>query len=371
MLDELNDLLKKYKTGKCSDDEVMKIEAFYASLDKAESNALPKIVTEKWYDFSELELELLKLKMHRGKRKRAKVWFYSGAAAIIVLSIGLISLFKYGHEKELSSFLPGKDGAILSLSSGKTIELDGNIGSYIEMEGLGQISEKDGFMKYVPSKSVSMDDTGTNKIVTPIARQYKLELVDGSKVWLNSGSSIEFPTVFKKDMRRITIHGEAYVEVKHIDSIPFIVNVNNHFTIKDIGTAFNISAYEEDKIESVTLVEGKIQIGNSILSPLEQFTRSQDGQSSYKRLEDATDEYIWTKGFLNFNGMDYSTLLRKISRWYDVHVEIVGELPNQHISGNIPNNMPLTNLLKILGNYGLDFNYRNNTLFVSGKKNIH
>ena len=99
-------------------------------------------------------------------------------------------------------------------------------------------------------------------IAIPKGTQYQLQLADGSRVWLNAMTKFRYPTVFKGDKRGVfLLDGEAYFEVNKNKNMPFIVNVDNE-QVKVLGTEFNIKAYNEERVNRITLVEGSVLVSN-------------------------------------------------------------------------------------------------------------
>src|SRR5699024_4772886 len=103
-----------------------------------------------------------------------------------------------------------------------------------------------------------------NTLTTPRGGQYQLTLADGTKVWLNSASSIRYPVAFNGKERKVTVTGEVYFEVVHNAGQPFKVQVGNEI-IKDLGTHFNVNAYKNESAVKVTLLEGAVEIKDRVL----------------------------------------------------------------------------------------------------------
>ena len=99
----------------------------------------------------------------------------------------------------------------------------------------------------------------------PVGQRAEVLLADGTKVWLNSSSTLRYPEQFEKDTRNIELDGEGYFEVAHNPQIPFIVHTNK-YNIKVLGTSFNAMAYDESNSFEVSLLKGKVQIENPLTS---------------------------------------------------------------------------------------------------------
>lgn len=185
---------------------------------------------------------------------------------------------------------------------------------------------------------------------TPVGGIYQLILQDGSKVWLNSSSSIRYPTEFTDKERSVEISGEAYFEIVKNAAKPFIVKVNNLAEVKVLGTHFNVNAYTDEAEVKTTLLEGAVNIsqGNksSTLSPGQQAQINQSG--FIKRVDnvDLDEAVAWKNGNFLFNSATLPAVLRQAARWYDLEIVYEGKVPPDKFSGQIPRSVNLSSLLK-------------------------
>ena len=267
------------------------------------------------------------------------------------------------HTTIIKDVLPGKTGAILTLADGSHVVLDSAGNQQIVRQGNVQITNQNGQLTYNSSRN-STGESSFNTLTTPAARQYKLVLPDGSKVWLNAGSSIRYPTAFKGKTREVEINGEAYFEVAHNASKPFRVKTGN-IIIEDIGTAFNINAYGDEPAVKTTLVEGSIRLhagsNNKILRPGMQGAVPQ-GETSIATNNVDVDEIIaWKEGLFNFNNLDIETVMRQIGRWYNMQIIYEGRKPEGQFSGIIDRNTNLAFILKSLEYSGMRFKVETST----------
>src|SRR5690606_35080110 len=136
--------------------------------------------------------------------------------------------------------LPGKTGAILTLSDGSQVVLDSLREGVVSNQNGTQVVLEDGGLAYNPAGPASGEIT-YNTITTPKGRQFDVRLPDGTRAWLNAASSITYPTVFRGNERMVKITGEVYLEVVK-SNIPFAVNVKDQTSIRVLGTHFNINA---------------------------------------------------------------------------------------------------------------------------------
>lgn len=267
-------------------------------------------------------------------------------------------------EQPLDIF-PGGSKAILTLADGRKIELDeSKNGILVNQGGIKVHKNSDGIIEYTFSKketpsSNSLDPAEPvfNTIETPVGGKYQLNLADGSKVWLNSSSSIRFPIFFSMDNREVELKGEAYFEVSKDSKRKFSVRSGIQ-TVEVLGTQFNINAYSDEKSIKTTLFEGEIRVidlktnDSKLLKPGEQ---SNVDQSIQIRRIDTQTEIAWKEGYFHFKKADIETVMRQLGRWYGVTARYEGNLPKHHFSGAISNNLTLLEVLEILEKSNIHF----------------
>lgn len=289
---------------------------------------------------------------------------------------------------------PGTQNATLTLADGTTITLDSAANGNLAQQGNTRVIKLNGQIAYTDKGGGGHDGAtaGTNKdgaagrvlnndapllntISTARGNQYMLVLSDGSKVWLNAASSMRFPTSFKGKERRVEITGEAYFEIADNPSMPFKV-VAGGGEIQVLGTHFNVNAYSDEASVKTTLLEGAIVVQKEqsrlVLSPGQQARFSHmgaDGQGTATgqgtlagrgrdqaargkitvlKGVDTGLETAWKDGFFWFDNTDIHTLMRQVSRWYDVDVAFSGDITNDGFTGKVSRNVPLSQLLKVL-----------------------
>lgn len=295
---------------------------------------------------------------------RRRKWQLVAVAAAIIMIIGISSYFMLFGENYNNSeivkaesrdkrfkndVLPGEDKAVLTLADGSTIMLDDVKNGILTQQGNTKVIKLAGKLAYDPADAESKEVL-YNSIVTPRGGQYQIELPDGSLVWLNAASSLRFPTAFIGKDRRVEITGEAYFEVTKNKSMPFIVNVEGS-EIQVLGTHFNVMAYKEESYTKTTLLEGSVKFvhGNisSIIKPGQQTQLANSGQ--FKVLDNIdTDAVIaWKNGNFDFDGVDIETVMRQLSRWYNVEVKY-NKKTNILFYAEIPRNTKLSEVLQAL-----------------------
>ncbi len=172
-------------------------------------------------------------------------------------------------------------------------------------------------------KVLTLAKSELNRLVVPYGKRSKLILSDGTEVWLNSGTQLDFPSEFNGNTREIFIEGEIFIDVAHNAQVPFIVHAQD-MDIRVQGTSFNISAYSDESSKTVVLVEGKVRIGRGSTHIAELLPNEKIDITENNFLKETVDvsEYIsWRKGVLEFNSTPMSEILRKIGRYYNVQFD--------------------------------------------------
>ncbi|MFD2555307.1 FecR family protein [Sphingobacterium tabacisoli] len=275
---------------------------------------------------------------------------YAAAVIFLTLTIGGYFLIKtkFGQVVEDSVIAggiePGGSKARLTLSNGDTMVLDADEKG-IRIDDKGISYESGGAVS-----SFSQEVTYATLSV-PRAGQYQLVLPDGSKVWLNSESELTYPVSFKGTLRVVHLKGEGFFDVQHMVDRPFVVKSKGQ-DIEVLGTAFNVSAYENDGAVTTTLVRGRVQIGATgvderfLLKPgMQALVRN--GHVHVKTGVNVEEYTAWKDGVIVLEKQNIREVLKQIERWYDVEF-VVGktDLPMETMSGEVSNKLPIDVLLK-------------------------
>jgi transmembrane sensor len=186
-----------------------------------------------------------------------------------------------------------------------------------------------------------------NTLINPRgSKVVQLTLVDGTKVWLNSESSLKYPTAFAGTTRNVEITGEAYFEVAKDQSKKFIVTANN-LTTEVLGTYFNINTYPDESSSRVTLVEGSISVNKILIQPNQQAQLTASGINILNNV-DVESVMAWKNGTFDFGGADVEATMRTLARWYDVEVVYEGPRPVANFRGTIARQENISEVLKML-----------------------
>lgn len=219
---------------------------------------------------------------------------------------------------------PGDDKATLTLSDGSVIVLDNASAGQLAKQGNTNIEKsKDGRLVYIPGHTQG-NDIVYNTMSTPRGGQYTLRLPDGTNVWLNAASSIRFPTVFAGKERKVEIKGEAYFEVAKNPKMPFRVLADD-MEVEVLGTGFNINAYADETAKLTTLIEGSVKIikgkSSALLRPGQQAKVNTNENIDLSNNVNVDEVIAWKKGLFLFNATNIESIMRQVSRWYDVDVD--------------------------------------------------
>lgn len=290
------------------------------------------------------------------RRRIYSVWKVAAAVALLaVAGIGLWlenSTSVPAKNKTAGSVIKaGHNGAVLTLGNGQTVVLDSMSNGLVATESGTIVSLDDGQLKYNPNTSASSaDDIVYNTMSTPRGRQFRLQLPDGTGVWLNAASSIRYPAVFTGSERRVIITGEAYFEVVAKAEMPFIVEVPGKEEIRVLGTHFNVNAYTDEPAVKTTLLEGSVRVVPdagvpALLHPHEQYVLT--GNKSAVQEADVEAVVAWINGMFYFKSADLQMVFRQIARWYDVDVRYNASV-HERFSGNVYRTESINELLKII-----------------------
>lgn len=169
---------------------------------------------------------------------------------------------------------------------------------------------------------------------TPQGKQRHLTLEDGTQVWLNADSELQYPKTFDgKKTREVYLQGEAFFDVAESKEKAFIVHTSD-LAITVLGTAFNVKSYTDDPVVETTLVRGKVVIASDSKDSLRQLTLLPNQQALFRKdsrvlaLEDEvnTEKYTaWKNGWMIFDDKPFSYIKETLERWYDVRITIEDE----------------------------------------------
>jgi transmembrane sensor len=371
--EQAKELLQRYQLGQCTEEEVQAIEHWYAQMEKTgnwswddqEKQSLKTMLFDKINAATE-PAKVISIV----DSKRRLIWRISAAVIVTALCGTLVFLFPTSRSSndtvllqrekpKGNDVLPGASGATLTLADGKQIGLDSARNGTLTFQGAATLVNNEGTLSYNDNA-----DNGSaivyNTISTPRGFEYKLTLSDGTKVWLNAGSSMHFPVVFNDSTRTVEVSGEVYFEVAEQrdekgDRKPFVVAIRsangNVGTVEVLGTHFNINAYDEEPDTKVTLLEGSIRLAKDNSAPVT-IHPGQQAKLSDRILVtgdiDIQEVMAWKEGFFRFHNADVQAIMRQAERWYDIKVIYPDGIPTDILKGAISRKVSLSQFLQII-----------------------
>ncbi|MDH7460291.1 DUF4974 domain-containing protein [Chitinophagaceae bacterium 26-R-25] len=297
------------------------------------------------------------------------------AAASIILALGIGAFIWTNNRKDAASagiaqvkvdIVPGNSGAVLTLANGSQVLLDSIKNGVVALQGGITAKVRNGALIYEGNGN----EVAYNVVSTPKGREYQVTLPDGTQVWLNAASSIRYPTKFIGDERRVEITGEAYFEVARNKDMPFKINVDGKGEVEVLGTHFNVNAYTDEPQMNTTLLEGSIRFTDlqhnksAVIVPGEQVQLNDDGKMNVKKNVDLESVIGWKNGSFNFSSQDIVTIMRQISRWYDVQVEYKGEISHETFTGIVSRYSDVSEVLSLMEAEGIKFKIENKKIVV-------
>lgn len=379
-------IFQKYLENQCSPEEADRVLAFLKSnnqekylqqiLEQQLSRELNKNYISNPVVKERLEVRLKKILEEIASKEEARVvpinedevhrfnWSRIVAAAIVIvlLGFGVYYLFNHSKTKEVAKIntpvkqdiaAPTSAHATITLANGQKIILDsaGN-GTLATTGNMNIVKTGDGQIAYDEASKVSPGEVleAYNTLSNPRgSKVVSLTLSDGTQVWLNAESSLTYPTAFAGRERNVTITGEAYFEVSHNASMPFKV-IKGETEITVLGTHFNVNAYDDEGSIKVTLLQGSVKVQNGSSSQIIKPGEQAQVAGGIKVIKDVNIDQVmaWKNGKFSFDHAGIKTVMRELSRWYDLDVKYEGVPTNDLFGGDIQRDLPLSKTLDFL-----------------------
>ncbi len=349
-------LIDRYLAGKASAEEIGQLNEWYRRFNDSSTELETTDQLDETQLGSRIKNRLLTTIRNQADPvpvSRPRRWLIPAAAILILLSVAAYFVFNPGKKGEAiaannnkpiqaSPILPGGNKAVLILADGSSIILDSTTNGVISQQGAVKVNKlENGLLVYMVNgrQITESDEAFYNTISTPRGGQYQISLSDGTKVWLNAASSIRFPVMFTGNTRKVEITGEAYFEVEKNAKMPFIVKAGES-EVEVLGTHFNVNAYNDEAAIRTSLLEGSVKVSvgkgpREYLQPGQQSGITKDGKIRIYENVDMEEVMAWKNGRFQFRSADLNTILRQISRWYDVDIEYRNNV-NLHFTGQLP-----------------------------------
>lgn len=365
-------LYEKFLSGKCSDEEKKLLETYYAEI---------KLMDNQWEDSLGNENEIRQAIVSRIRsatdyQGTSRVlnhqkynWLGYAASILLVVTAGLISWYYFAgrqkaeqttvNNKLRNDIHPGSNQAYLKLANGSSIMLHGLKNGEISGSTAAKIRKvSDSIITYSANqrdRSSQVITPDSNSLVIPKGGIFQTILSDGTKVWLNSASSLKYPVAFAGKERRVVLSGEAYFEVAKNKNMPFKVSVNG-VDVQVLGTHFNVLGYADETEIKTTLLEGSVKLqsakGQALLVPGEQGVFSHQRADFAVNRVNTEDAVSWKEGFFVFDNESIQSIMPKIARWYNVEVVYQDKPGQSKLGGTISRYKDINIVLKALESTG-------------------
>lgn len=273
------------------------------------------------------------------------LWRY---AAACLLAIGsLLTSFYLMNEKRNAASAPNFPHADLHVEASQTevelhvaekkIQVADKAVIRVTRQGRVEVAASDIQTETTAVSAGNKASTAMNVLSVPKGRRSSLILSDGTKIWVNSGSMLQFPEVFERDKRMIYVEGEIYLEVAKDKNRPFFVKTNR-MEVEVLGTSFGVTAYKDEMRQAVVLKEGRVAVeayeaGRHAIQPNDLF-RLENGRTSVCQV-DTYDYLSWIDGILQFHEKSLGEVLRRLSRYYRVEFAYPPEIEQLKCSGKL------------------------------------
>ncbi|MFT3701882.1 MAG: FecR domain-containing protein [Agriterribacter sp.] len=359
----IQSLVQKYLKGEATPEEKEQIDNWYRSFSVSDVEIFSNETEDEVSDRMKERLA--------GFIRKDKVpiflkrnFLFRISAAVVIAGLFAITYYytlpKHDKIKEVvatnakstpEKIIPGGNKAVLTLGDGSTITLDSASNGSLSTQGNTKVIKLGGGqLQYKGNGAHSMTEVMYNTIATPKGGQYKVELADGTNVWLNAASSIKFPTAFTGNKREVEITGEVYFEVAHDKVRPFKVKVKD-LNVNVVGTHFDVMAYDNEASINTVLLEGSLRVGDEkngrMLVPGDKAVANGTGNIKVEKDVDLEETIAWKNGRFFFNSADIHSIMRQVERWYNVDVNFEQEV-SLHFTGQLSRTVSVAELLRKL-----------------------
>lgn len=299
-------------------------------------------MNEEHFSFEEKNVILNNIYKKANQRKKKQYLYYLSAAACIALLV-VFTVFKtglwgdYGKEMTAQAKFPGNSREIqLVLSNEKVLNFKHDANITFNDKGEVLVNSEN---SQPTSMKVNQGKAQWNKLIVPKGKRSFLTLADGSKVWVNAGTTLKFPTSFSSQKRELFVDGEIYIQVTRNEQVPFLVNTKR-FTVSVLGTRFNVSAYAGDSLQSVVLEEGSVEVIPASRSlkkiKLKPDQMLQVDRNSYNvQAVDVYDYICWKDELVQFKSEPLPAVLSRLGKYYGVPITYDSSVRNLKCTGKL------------------------------------
>ena len=380
---EIGHLLQKYFSGTIMPDEQRLLDSWMK--EKEEHKQLFERLrkdarfAEEYGIFREVDTtrawETFRVKNGLGRQRRMTTWIkYVAVIALPLLVAGVWLLYPRGGEQSIpvaqnTKIVKREVSPVLEVVGGGKVILEKEKDKMIEAGRGVDVQQSSGMLVY--SDSVVSEYVDTNVLRIPKGGEFKLQLADGTRVYLNSATDLRYPVAFTGPERRVYLKGEAYFEVAKDVEHPFIV-VTDDVQVRVYGTSFNVNTLGADGVRTV-LVEGKVGIRGQdldreyVLKPNELAFYDRNSRDMKIETVDPDLYTLWRKGIFVFERETLENIMNTLSLWYDMEVFFQSESAKQlHFSGHMKRYEQIEDILHAITDAtGVVFTINDRTVCVS------
>lgn len=367
MHERLSYLYTKYRAGQASREELLELLTYLE--EGAEKESMRGFLFEQWEeagsDAGKLDpatLDAMTAKIfHPRRRQLHPGWKMLAAACVLALVSTLLYKFWPAAQDQIQALPatrsvaagipPARKAARLVLDDGTVKYIDSLPDGWALAQGNAGIQRNGQLLQYTESAAAADRQVRFNTLSTAMGETFPaLQLADGTKVWLNAGSSIRFPVSFNgQAAREVEVTGELYFEVAKDKTKPFLVHTAGD-TVAVLGTHFNVNSYADESHQKITLLEGSVAVRHQgkhlVLKPGEA-ALSGSGDALHLVKADTLQAIAWKDNLFFFDQTDIASAMRQVARWYDLDIVCTGN-GKRTITGQLPRSVPAATLFKAL-----------------------
>jgi transmembrane sensor len=353
--EEIKELLKRYREGNCTEQEKESVELwFHLTSEQSDWQWRNPAHKEKLRDNI---LSGIREITRQPEPEKFRIWSYISVAASVLILLFAGGYYYFSNQKNplqkpfhQIAVAPGSKQAMLTLSDGSSVLVNDAARGVVASDGFSLVlKNNEGALEY-QSANDHQKHAGRNTLAVPRGGTFQITMPDGTKAWINSASTITYPAGNTDSERLVELTGEAYFEVTKDKKRPFRV-ISNGTEILVTGTHFNVSAYEDDQQVTTTLAEGAVVVSNhgqqKTLTPGQQSMSSASGDITLGKV-DLESALAWKEGYFVFEDQDLKSVMKMVSRWYDVEIEYQGTIPDSKFGGTFSKSKSLDGLLNYL-----------------------
>ncbi|SFD03226.1 FecR family protein [Chitinophaga sp. CF118] len=304
--------------------------------------------------------EMIRRKQRRVRQKKT---LFLSVVMLVGVGIFIYVIMHTASPVENNRIADASKKVLLQMADGEQVNLSDSIHEQTTDHGTIALSNTNGLLSYKANEENSAKGT----IIVPAGKDYRIRLADGTVVWMNSGSQLQFPFRFSGSSREITITGEAFIKVAANPTLPFIVHTQ-HTVVQVLGTSFNVNSYDSGKV-TVSLTEGAVKMKTDksevLLKPGYQATVTANKEIDTCVFDEEND-LAWLKDQYIFRHKTLKEIIPVLERWFDVQITfdnpaIAGKVVTGHIMRSDEINTVLR-MLSIISN--IDYYYKENIIHI-------